>query len=55
VDCAFLPAHFRRSSQSHPRKYLYDVVANARNSVDVDKMDYLQRDWSEKHSCIGCV
>jgi hypothetical protein len=34
---------------------LYDVVANARNSVDVDKMDYLQRDWSDTHSCIGRV
>ena len=46
---------FPTRSQSHPRKYLYDVVANARNSVDVDKMDYLQRDWSETHSCIGCA
>lgn len=28
-----------RISQSHPRRFLYDIVANARNSVDVDKFD----------------
>ncbi|CAG8607728.1 8485_t:CDS:10 [Paraglomus brasilianum] len=26
------------------RKFLFDIVANQRNSVDVDKFDYLQRD-----------
>ena len=29
---------------SHRKKFLFDVVANKRNSVDVDKFDYIQRD-----------
>lgn len=35
----FVGLYFCCSSQSHPRKFLYDIVANARNSVDVDKFD----------------
>ena len=26
------------------KRWIFDIVANARNSVDVDKFDYLQRD-----------
>jgi HD superfamily phosphohydrolase len=26
------------------KRFLYDVVANARNGVDVDKLDYMARD-----------
>jgi HD superfamily phosphohydrolase len=32
------------SRRSDGRRFLFDVVANSRNSVDVDKFDYLQRD-----------
>lgn len=32
-----------QSSQNH-RNYLYEIVANQRNSVDVDKFDYIPRD-----------
>jgi len=28
----------------HRSRYLFDVVANRRNSIDVDKFDYLERD-----------
>jgi len=29
---------------SEEKKFLFDIVANYRNSVDVDKFDYLARD-----------
>lgn len=32
------------SREDADRKYLFDIVANKRNSVDVDKFDYLARD-----------
>lgn len=31
-------------SQSNEKAWLFDIVANKRNSLDVDKMDYLLRD-----------
>lgn len=37
-----------------PKRYLFDIVANGRNSIDVDKFDYLSRDChytGVKHSC----
>lgn len=32
------------NNQSNKKLFLYDIVANARNSVDVDKWDYIARD-----------
>lgn len=31
-------------SKRHEKTFLFDIVANKRNSVDVDKFDYIQRD-----------
>lgn len=36
------------------RRFLYDIVANHRNGVDVDKVDYLQRDALQCAVNIGC-
>lgn len=48
VQSLITSGHTRRASQqgSDPpgRGYLREIVANARNSVDVDKFDYIQRD-----------
>ncbi|KAK9717246.1 hypothetical protein K7432_006361 [Basidiobolus ranarum] len=34
----------RSVSQQHEKRFLFDIVANKRNSVDVDKFDYIERD-----------
>ncbi|KAJ8659933.1 hypothetical protein O0I10_004159 [Lichtheimia ornata] len=34
----------RSQSQFQERRFLFDIVANKRNSVDVDKFDYIERD-----------
>jgi len=26
------------------KKFLFDIISNSRNSIDVDKLDYIQRD-----------
>ena len=33
-----MPAH-----RSYDKKFLFDIVANKRNGIDVDKMDYIDR------------
>ena len=47
VQSLITSGHRRASSQGAPgpaRGYLKEIVANARNSVDVDKFDYIARD-----------
>lgn len=34
----------QRNSRLDSRGYLYEIVANGRNCIDVDKFDYLARD-----------
>ncbi|EFJ40543.1 hypothetical protein VOLCADRAFT_119951 [Volvox carteri f. nagariensis] len=36
------------------RRFLFDIVANKRNGVDVDKVDYLQRDAAMCGVKVGC-
>ncbi|GIL86835.1 hypothetical protein Vretifemale_15033 [Volvox reticuliferus] len=36
------------------RRFLFDIVANKRNGVDVDKVDYLQRDATMCGVKVGC-
>lgn len=36
--------HLVLYSQFQERRFLFDIVANKRNSVDVDKFDYIERD-----------
>lgn len=41
-----------RYERTHPDKaFLFDIVANKRNSFDLDKLDYLNRDL--KHTRIN--
>ncbi|XP_035244466.1 deoxynucleoside triphosphate triphosphohydrolase SAMHD1-like [Anguilla anguilla] len=33
-----------RDEKQHPKTFLYEIVSNKRNGIDVDKMDYFARD-----------
>lgn len=36
--------NYTKFSRYEDRKFLFDIVANKKNSVDVDKFDYIERD-----------
>ncbi|GFH30541.1 HD domain-containing protein, partial [Haematococcus lacustris] len=43
------------ASKARPQKrFLFDIVANKRNGIDVDKADYLERDAQFCNVKISC-
>lgn len=44
MRCVNCSHHMQRDSRLSSRGYLYEIVANGRNCIDVDKFDYLARD-----------
>ncbi|GLC38674.1 hypothetical protein PLESTM_000760400 [Pleodorina starrii] len=51
-----LPPEHREAGSTwrRGRRFLFDIVANKRNGVDVDKVDYLQRDATMCGVKVGC-
>lgn len=44
------------ASLDHEKRWMYEIIANKKNSLDVDKIDYLQRDAKQLGLCgIGFV
>lgn len=43
-DIIFVQELIRGRPRNYKKKWLFDIVHNSRNSVDVDKFDYLSRD-----------
>lgn len=43
-DMIAASSHFAAPAQSHEKRFLFDIVANGRNGIDVDKFDYIERD-----------
>eukprot|EP00250_Pteridium_aquilinum_P016321 c23047_g8_i1 orf=399-1823(-) len=37
-------SHHAAPRQSYEKRFLFDIVANGRNGIDVDKFDYIERD-----------
>ncbi|KAF3665529.1 hypothetical protein FXO38_09520 [Capsicum annuum] len=38
---------------SREKQFLYDIMANGRNGIDVDKFDYIVRDT--RRCALGCI
>ncbi|KAH6558067.1 hypothetical protein KP509_1Z079700 [Ceratopteris richardii] len=43
-DMIVASSHLALPSENHEKRFLYDIVANGRNGIDVDKFDYIDRD-----------
>ncbi len=48
------PANPHAAALRPRRRFLFDIVANKRNSIDVDKFDYLARDAKCAGVMVGC-
>ncbi|KAI5074539.1 hypothetical protein GOP47_0010500 [Adiantum capillus-veneris] len=43
-DMIVASSHLAAPIENHEKRFLYDIVANGRNGIDVDKFDYIDRD-----------
>ncbi|XP_050225736.1 uncharacterized protein LOC126675178 [Mercurialis annua] len=51
-DMILASSEFAQTKETKEKRFLYDIVANGRNGIDVDKFDYISRDC---RACgIGC-
>uniref|UniRef100_M0ZIA0 Metal-dependent phosphohydrolase HD domain-containing protein n=1 Tax=Solanum tuberosum TaxID=4113 RepID=M0ZIA0_SOLTU len=51
-DMILASSKFTLTKSSREKQFLYDIVANGRNGIDVDKFDYIVRD--SRACAVGC-